>query len=38
MLYVVSAIGEQDCVSAVDPAVRLLGYGVWRTVDPVLLL
>ena len=38
MLYVVSAIGDQDYVSAVDPAVRLLGYGVWRAVGPVSLL
>ena len=38
MLYVVSAIGDQDYVSAVDPAVRLLGNGVWRAVGPVPLL
>ena len=38
MLYVVSAIGDQDYVSAVDPAVRLLGCGEWRAVAPVPLL
>ena len=38
MLYVVSAIGDQDYVSAVDPAVRLLGNGVWRAVGPVPFL